>query len=165
MAEKLRIGLIFGGRSGEHEVSLLSAHSVRSVLDPDIYQVTEIGITPEGMWLGGSAVLEAFENKQYDALSPVILLPEPRNATLYHLTLSPLGDILESLCPPGCNFPLIHGTFGEDGTLQGLLELADVAYVGWRCAGFISGYGQGTLQRGDAGKSNSRGRFTPGQPA
>jgi D-alanine-D-alanine ligase len=130
MAEKLRIGLIFGGRSGEHEVSLLSAHSVRSVLDPDIYQVTEIGITPEGMWLGGSAVLEAFENKQYDALSPVILLPEPQNATLYHLTRSPLGDILEPFARLDVIFPLIHGTFGEDGTLQGLLELADVAYVG-----------------------------------
>lgn len=130
MAEKLRIGLIFGGRSGEHEVSLLSARSVRSVLDPEMYQVTEIGVTPEGMWLGGTDVLEAFEKKQYDALSPVIMLPEPQNAMLYQLTKSPLGDILQPYVHLDVIFPLIHGTFGEDGTLQGLLELADVAYVG-----------------------------------
>lgn len=130
MAEKLHIGLIFGGRSGEHEVSLLSARSVRSVLDPEVYQVTEIGVTPEGMWLGGTAVLEAFEKKQFDALSPVILLPEPQNSMLYQLTKSPLGDILEPLAHLDVIFPLIHGTFGEDGMLQGLLELADVAYVG-----------------------------------
>jgi D-alanine-D-alanine ligase len=130
MAEKLRVGLIFGGRSGEHEVSLLSARSVRTVLDPELYQVTEIGVTPAGMWLGGTQVLEAFEKKQFDALSPVILLPEPQNTMLYHLTRSPLGDVLEPFAHLDVIFPLIHGTFGEDGTLQGLLELADVAYVG-----------------------------------
>jgi D-alanine-D-alanine ligase len=85
MADKLGIGLIFGGRSGEHEVSLLSARSVRSVLDAELYTVTEIGITLEGMWLGGDHVLEAFENKEFDRLNPVLLLPEPQNSMLYML--------------------------------------------------------------------------------
>lgn len=130
MVKKLRVGLFFGGRSGEHEVSLLSARSVLSVLDPEYYEVTEIGITQEGQWLTGNSVLDAFENKQFDALSPAILLPEPQNAMLYLVKKSALGDILEPLAHFDVIFPVLHGTFGEDGTLQGLLELADVAYVG-----------------------------------
>ncbi len=130
MADKIRIGVIFGGRSGEHEVSLLSARSVLSVLDPAAYEITQIGITNEGIWLTGPSALEAFEKKQYDSLSPAILLPEPQNAMLYRIRKSPAGDILEPLTHLDVVFPVLHGTFGEDGTVQGLLELADVAYVG-----------------------------------
>ncbi len=130
MAEKLRVGVIFGGRSGEHEVSLLSACSVLSVLDPALYEVVEIGITQEGIWLTGDSVLEAFENHQFDALTPAILLPEPQNGILYLLKKSSLGDVLEPITHLDVVFPVLHGTFGEDGTIQGLLELADTAYVG-----------------------------------
>lgn len=126
MTKKMNIAVLFGGRSGEHEVSLMSARSVLSVLNPEKFDVTQIGITHEGAWFTGKNVIEAFETKAFDHLFPVVLLPEPRGGMLYTLkgtTLEPLGkmDVI---------FPVLHGTFGEDGTMQGLLELADVAYVG-----------------------------------
>jgi D-alanine-D-alanine ligase len=127
MAEKrMKLALIFGGRSGEHEVSLMSARSVLSVLDPDKYDVVEIGVTPQGEWLTGRSVIDRFAKHDYSSLSPVILLPEPRGGELYLVK----KDSLESLGAIDIAFPLIHGTFGEDGTLQGLLELADLAYIG-----------------------------------
>ncbi len=129
MTEKIHIGILFGGRSGEHEVSLESAASVRSVIDPEKYEITEIGITQEGMWLTGKSVLEAFKQNQYDALIPAILLPEPQNGMLYTIRKSPAGDLLEPITHLDVIFPVLHGTFGEDGTVQGLLELADIAYV------------------------------------
>jgi len=130
MAQKLKIGVIFGGRSGEHEVSLLSARSLLSVFDPTLYDITQIGITREGIWLTGKSVLEAFENNRYESLAPAILLPEPQNTMLMCIRKTDAGDILEPLTHLDVVFPLLHGTFGEDGTVQGLLELADVAYVG-----------------------------------
>jgi D-alanine-D-alanine ligase len=124
--KRLRLAVIFGGRSGEHEVSLMSARSVLSVLDAQKYAVIEIGITPQGEWLTGDAVIDHFAMHDYSTLSPVILLPEPRGGELYRVSDSQL----QSLGAIDVAFPLIHGTFGEDGTLQGLLELADIAYVG-----------------------------------
>lgn len=124
--EKIRIAVIFGGRSGEHEVSLMSARSVLEVLDPQKYEVVQIGITPQGEWLSGADVITSLEKKQYQSLSPVILLPEPRQGQLYRLQ----NDALQLDQKVDVVFPLVHGTFGEDGTLQGLLELADVPYVG-----------------------------------
>lgn len=91
----IRLALVFGGRSGEHEISVRSADSVRRALDPQKYSVTEYFITKEGIWRPG----------------PIV--PEP-NA-------NPAIDVV---------FPVLHGTFGEDGTIQGLLELADLPYVG-----------------------------------
>lgn len=129
MKDNCRIALIFGGRSGEHEVSLLSARSIRAVLAADHYEIIEIGITREGKWLSGDAVLEAFEAGQYDTLFPVLLQPEPKNGLLYRQIKTPAGKNLEPLPQPDVVFPVLHGTFGEDGTIQGLLELADVAYV------------------------------------
>lgn len=126
MTSKKSLALIFGGRSGEHEVSLMSARSVRSVLSADKYEVTEIGISRDGLWFTGSNVLEAFENNKLETLTPIALLPEPHTQTLYLRK----GDKLESLPHVDVFFPVTHGTFGEDGTLQGLLELADTAYVG-----------------------------------
>jgi len=126
MTSKKSLALIFGGRSGEHDVSLMSARSVLSVLSRDKYAVTEIGISREGLWFTGTNVLEAFENKQLENLTPIALLPEPHKQALFLRK----GDKLESLPPVDVFFPVTHGTFGEDGTLQGLLELADVAYVG-----------------------------------
>ena len=112
--KKLHVAVIFGGRSGEHEVSLMSARSVLSVLDPAKYEVTQIGITHEGKWLTGEDVLGKFEGRKLNGLEHFIFSPDPSEA-------SSRIDVF---------FPVLHGTFGEDGTIQGLFELADVAYVG-----------------------------------
>ena len=92
---KLRVAVVYGGRSGEHEISLRSAQSIRRALDPDRYKVIEYFISHEGKW------------------RPRPILPEPHG--------NPEIDVV---------FPVLHGTFGEDGTMQGLLDLADLAYVG-----------------------------------
>lgn len=126
MSKKKTLAVIFGGRSGEHEVSLMSARSVLAVLDPAKYDVVQIGITPSGKWLSGDRVIDHFETQDYTALTPVVLLPEPGDGRLFQV----IGDRLELLAQIDVVFPLIHGTYGEDGTLQGLLELADLAYVG-----------------------------------
>lgn len=126
MNEHKRLAVIFGGRSGEHEVSLMSARSMLSVLEASDFEVTQIGVTPDGRWLGGEDVIGNFEKRQYQSLHPLALLPEPRQGQLFTVNknkLSPFAVI-------DVVFPLIHGTFGEDGSLQGLLELADLAYVG-----------------------------------
>ncbi len=107
----------------------MSARSIRSVLKSDRYTVTEVGITPDGAWLTGDSVIEAFESKRYEALHPVILLPEPNNAVLYRIQENESASVLEEITCFDVIFPVLHGTFGEDGTVQGLLELADLAYV------------------------------------
>lgn len=129
MKEKTHIGILFGGRSGEYEVSLQSASSVISVIDPELFDITEIGITKEGMWLTGKSTLEAFKQDQFESLVPAVILPEPQNGMLYTVRKSPAGDLLEPITHLDVIFPVLHGTFGEDGTVQGLLELADIAYV------------------------------------
>lgn len=130
MADKIRIAVIFGGRSGEHEVSLMSARSVLSVLDPHKYEVTQIGITPDGRWVAGEDVLESWEKQQPADLLHVAILPEPGSNALFALSPAPDGQTLKQLVKMDVAFPVLHGTFGEDGTIQGLLELADLAYVG-----------------------------------
>jgi D-alanine-D-alanine ligase len=126
MDNKIILGVIFGGRSGEHEVSLMSARSILSVLSPEKYTVVQIGITHQGAWVTGDNVLEALENGHTDSLTPAILLPEPGLNWLYAVRQT----ILEPLVRLDVVFPVLHGTFGEDGTLQGLLEMADLAYIG-----------------------------------
>jgi D-alanine-D-alanine ligase len=128
--EKLRVGVIFGGRSGEHEVALMSARSVLGALDPDKYQVSQIGITHDGAWLTGEDVLSAMESGRHASLSSVTMLPDPTRRGLYKLIPSSSDDLLEFLTAFDVVFPVLHGTFGEDGTLQGLFELADLSYVG-----------------------------------
>jgi len=128
MAKKIRVGIIFGGKSGEHEVSLASAQSVARAIDRAKYDVVMIGVTKQGRWLAGDQVLT-----QLVAASPSLLLKSgeasPADAaalddkTLTKVDTSPLGAI-------DVAFPLIHGPMGEDGTVQGLLELADIPYVG-----------------------------------
>src|SRR5512137_1202218 len=130
MDRKLKVAVLFGGRSGEHEVSLMSARSVLSVLDHDRYDVIEIGITHQGTWLTGKDVLEALETGSTQGLMPVIVSPDPSEKGIYVLE-SAKGEItFKKLSDVDVYFPVLHGTFGEDGTLQGLFELADVAYVG-----------------------------------
>ena len=130
MADRIRIGIIFGGRSGEHEVSLMSARSVLSVLDPQKYAVTQIGITHDGAWVCGDNVLDALQAGAIDALQPAAILPDPRRPGFFGLAPAQGGDLLKLLTGLDVVFPVLHGTFGEDGTLQGLLELADLPYVG-----------------------------------
>lgn len=128
--DKLEVGVIFGGRSGEHAVSLMSARFVLEQLGREKYNVTEIGITREGGWLVGRNVLEALSSGEVDSLSPATLLPDPTRAGLMQLRRSEQGEVLAKLGELDVIFPVLHGTFGEDGTLQGLFELAEVAYVG-----------------------------------
>ena len=140
---KLHVAVIFGGRSGEHEVSLMSARSVLSVLDSAKYEVTQVGITHEGTWLTGTDVLEKFENNKMDGLIPVLVSPDPSERGLYIMEgisgLKKWSDI-------DVYFPILHGTFGEDGTLQGLFELADVAYVGAGVVGSSVGMDKGVFK-------------------
>jgi D-alanine-D-alanine ligase len=130
MDHKLRIGVIFGGRSGEHEVSLMSARSVLAVLDPGKYSVTQIGITQQGAWVVGADVHAALLGQSAAALRPAALLPDPTFPGLFTVRGQPQGRLLELFAELDVIFPVLHGTFGEDGTLQGLFEMADVAYVG-----------------------------------
>ena len=124
--KRLKLGVIFGGRSGEHEVSLMSARSVLSALDPEKYEVMQIGISHEGAWLIGPNVLEAFEAGRLDPLTPAAVLPVPPQS----ITNLDAGFPLRLLTDLDVVFPVLHGTFGEDGTIQGLFELAEVPYVG-----------------------------------
>ena len=141
--KKLHVAVLFGGRSGEHEVSLMSARSVLSVLDPAKYEVTQVGITHEGTWLTGTDVLEKFENNKTDGLIPVLVSPNPSERGIYIMEgisgLKKWSDI-------DVYFPVLHGTFGEDGTLQGLFELADVAYVGAGVVGSSVGMDKGIFK-------------------
>jgi D-alanine-D-alanine ligase len=144
MAEKkLHLAVIFGGRSGEHEVSLMSARSVLSILDVNKYEVTQIGITQEGMWLTGEDVLGKFENNKMNGLLPVIIFLDPSEKGIYFLEgvsgLRKWSDV-------DVFFPVLHGTFGEDGTIQGLFELANVAYVGAGVVGSAVGMDKGVFK-------------------
>ena len=121
----MRIGVLFGGRSGEHEVSLASAASVIRALDPEKYEAVPIGISKDGRWLLGRGAHDMLADvlKSGDR---VILPSDPTAATLVPLVPaagrpSVMVDVM---------FPVIHGTFGEDGTIQGLMELAGLPYVG-----------------------------------
>jgi D-alanine-D-alanine ligase len=133
--KKLQLGLIFGGRSGEHDVSLMSARSVLSVLDLQKYDVIQIGITRQGVWLSGPDMLGALQSGDTQGTRRVTLLPETGQSTLYAVD----GQQMEAVAELDVVFPLLHGTFGEDGTVQGLLELCDVAYVGANVLGSAVG--------------------------
>jgi D-alanine-D-alanine ligase len=143
---KIRIGILFGGRSGEHEVSLMSARSVLDVLDPQKYEVIQIGITQEGNWVAGGDVHAALLNGDTSHLTPVLLLHEPGRAILYARRSTGQGVQLEALTELDVLFPVLHGTFGEDGTLQGLLEMADLPYIGAGVLGSSVGMDKGVFK-------------------
>jgi D-alanine-D-alanine ligase len=135
VAKKLRVGVIFGGRSGEHEVSIRSARAIVEAIDRRKYEVVPIGITKEGKWLAPAqsaqllpaAVQPLLPSKTHTVTGDVALLGDPSHKGLIslHNNEQPLtGERLDVV------FPALHGTYGEDGTLQGLLEMADVPYVG-----------------------------------
>ena len=126
MNRKLRVGVIFGGRSGEHEVSLVSAASVMKALDREKYEVVPIGITPEGRWISSAHAHAMLTGKTGLEREPEKwLIPEPQRRGLVSL-----AQTENSREPLDVVIPLVHGTYGEDGTLQGLLELTDIPYVG-----------------------------------
>src|SRR5450631_36260 len=170
--KKLRVGVLFGGRSGEHEVSLLSAASVLNAIDKKKYEVVPIGITKEGRWvtsahaerlLKGAAVgdpeprhLRAGDPQATSAAAVlargegVVVPPMPGQD---HSSLMPFETDAHEL-PAAVNsvdvdiiFPVLHGTFGEDGTIQGLLELADIAYVGAGVLGSAAGMDKDVMKR------------------
>jgi D-alanine-D-alanine ligase len=128
--EKIKIGVIFGGRSGEHEISLLSARSILAALNPEKYNITQIGITHEGAWLVGEKVIEAMESHDWKSLNPGAMFPDPTRTGLYMIQSAQQGDVLKQITDLDVIFPIMHGTFGEDGTIQGFLEMLDIAYVG-----------------------------------
>ncbi|MHB9144133.1 MAG: D-alanine--D-alanine ligase [Symbiobacteriia bacterium] len=130
---KIRVGIIFGGRSGEHEVSLMSARNVMEAIDPERFEVVPVGITREGRWLlTGDPWLALQGGVAAAGGLPVALLGAstgevgrqprlPAAAAGQAVNLSDRVDVI---------FPVLHGTYGEDGTIQGLLEMADLPYVG-----------------------------------
>lgn len=142
MTDKLIVAVLFGGRSGEHEVSLMSARSVLSVLDPEKYTVVQIGITHTGAWVTGENVIGAFKKGEYDHFTEISLLPDP---TRPGLLLHERGEE-ETHIKVDVFLPILHGTFGEDGTLQGLFELADVAYVGANVVSSAVGMDKGVFK-------------------
>ena len=152
---KLRVGVLFGGRSGEHEVSLRSAASIIDAMDKSRYEVVPIGITKEGRWLaageaerllGGTyrALPRADAGEPADTIRseagvlqhglPMVLAPDPSQRD----TASQPLDVI---------FPILHGTFGEDGTVQGLLELAGMAYVGGGVLASAAGMDKDVMKR------------------
>jgi D-alanine-D-alanine ligase len=147
--KKLRVGILFGGRSGEHEVSLTSATSVLKALDPDKYEVVLIGITRDGGWRWGAPAGETDAKALRDVLDqgkPVTPSVDPS-----HPGLVPL-DSPSSSAGSGGNvvdviFPVLHGTFGEDGTVQGVLELAGIPYVGAGVLGSAAGMDKDVMKR------------------
>lgn len=133
--KKMRVGVLFGGRSGEHEVSLNSAKSVINALDPEKFEVVPIGITKQGRWLLGTDPVQVLANGGFDSkLVPVALIPDPVEPRL----IPPEGG-KGALGSVEVIFPVLHGTFGEDGTIQGLLELANLPYVGSGVLGSAAG--------------------------
>lgn len=140
--KRLRVGVLFGGRSGEHEISLRSALTVMLAMDPARYEVVPIGITRDGRW---HLRTDATSSLRHSAAKlhglgrggiPVSLPPYPHGG-LTHATStgngaggSKYGNGIKRLPPVDVIFPVLHGTFGEDGTIQGLLELAGIPYVG-----------------------------------
>jgi D-alanine-D-alanine ligase len=130
MARKIRVGVIFGGRSGEHEVSLVSARSVMGAMDEQKYEIVPIGITKEGRWIASGDPMKALEAGDTGASRPAALLGDPSRRGLMRLEDTERAVEATRLAELDVVFPVLHGPYGEDGTVQGLLELAGIPYVG-----------------------------------
>ena len=142
MTKKITVAVLFGGQSGEHEVSLVSAHAVMAGLDPERYELLPIGITKAGRWLAGpgahAALIAAADHSQLPTSFTSTDLdnsPEAKDVlTLARTGADNLPTPARILPPADVVFPVLHGPLGEDGTVQGLLELAGLPYVGCRVA-------------------------------
>jgi D-alanine-D-alanine ligase len=166
--KKLRVGVLFGGRSGEHEVSLLSAASVVEAIDKTKYEVVPIGITKEGRWVTAAHAERLLKGER---ANPRHLRAGDPNETPGAAVLARGEGVIVPPVPAGDEgalvpfetdgvqragpqvidvdiiFPVLHGTFGEDGTIQGLLELADIAYVGAGVLGSAAGMDKDVMKR------------------
>ena len=141
--KKLRVGILFGGKSGEHEISLRSARSIVKAIDRSRYAVVELGITKKGRWLpveDSALLLEGHSQAQLEGHSET-----PYTGAA--LTVASTAADPASGSPIDIVFPVLHGTFGEDGTVQGLLELADIAYVGSGVLGSAAGMDKDAMKR------------------
>ena len=145
MNKKIRVGILFGGRSGEHEVSLTSAASVLKALDPHRYEVVPIGITREGKWLLGSAADKLLPGVLENG-KPVAPSVDPSGPKLIPLNAE-MSPAVRQRPEVDVIFPVLHGTFGEDGTVQGLLELAGVPYVGAGVLGSAAGMDKDIMKK------------------
>ncbi len=165
--KKIRVGILFGGRSGEHEVSLLSAASVLQAIDRNKYDVVPIGITKEGRWVTeghAERLLKPGVSDKHlragdpDATQPAAVLrrgesvlvpPVPSEAMVPFERSAGEAAIPspEHVLSVDVIFPVLHGTFGEDGTIQGLFELAGIAYVGSGVLGSAAGMDKDTMKR------------------
>jgi D-alanine-D-alanine ligase len=128
MTKRLRVGVLFGGRSTEHEVSVLSAQSIIAALDPKRYDVVPLYIDKEGHWLLGDSIPRLIHDP--GARTYVYLPPDPTQRGLVPASMNGAPATPSSVPPLDVVFPVFHGLNGEDGTIQGLLELANVPYVG-----------------------------------
>jgi D-alanine-D-alanine ligase len=128
--KKIRVGIIFGGRSGEHEVSLASAQSVMNAIDKEKYEVVPIGITKAGQWIASGDPMKALKAGDAQASHPAALLGDPSHRGLMRLQDTEQAIEATRLTELDVVFPVLHGPYGEDGTVQGLLELAGIPYVG-----------------------------------
>jgi D-alanine-D-alanine ligase len=153
MARKLRVGILFGGRSGEHEVSLLSAASILKAIDRTKFDVVPIGITKEGRWLGAGDA-QSLLNGDNSAVARKLRAGDPKATPGAKLLQEGMPTLLAP--EPGSQgsekaldvvFPVLHGTFGEDGTIQGLFELAGIAYVGSGVLGSAAGMDKDAMKR------------------
>jgi D-alanine-D-alanine ligase len=144
VTKKLCVGILFGGRSGEHDVSLQSAASVINALDAVKYEILPIGITREGKWRMGSGAAQLLP-QVLEGGDPVTPTVDPAGPKLLPLARSvPARDSRPDI---DVVFPVLHGTFGEDGTVQGLLELADVPYVGAGVLASATGMDKDVMKR------------------
>ncbi len=136
------MGILFGGKSGEHEISLRSARSIVKAIDRTRYAVVELGIAKDGRWLpteDSALLLQGLSQAQIDV--------HPDHTCGTGLTLASTAADPASGAPIDIVFPILHGTFGEDGTVQGLLELADIPYVGSGVLGSAAGMDKDAMKR------------------
>ncbi len=122
----MRIGVIFGGKSGEHEVSLMSATSIINAMDKDKYEIVQIGITKEGQWLLYEGAVEHIETGHWQEIAEKALRENPHGYRIDILGVG--GRSLKEIIDFA--FPILHGPNGEDGTIQGLFEMIDIPYSG-----------------------------------
>ena len=144
--KRLRVGVLFGGRSAEHEVSLRSALSVMDAMDRDKYELVPIGVSKAGEWRRlDTGALEGPANTLALQGDRVALLPHPEDQSLVPLENAAAGAG-DSQKPLDVVFPVLHGPLGEDGTVQGLFELADIPYVGSGVLGSAVGMDKATMK-------------------
>jgi D-alanine-D-alanine ligase len=155
MPKKLRVGVLFGGRSGEHEVSLRSAASIIEAMDKSRYEIVPIGITKKGRWLTAGAAQQLLSGAyqplpRADAGEPAHIMRREAGVLEHGLPMVLAPDPTQRAReqqPLDVIFPILHGTFGEDGTVQGLLELAGIAYVGAGVLASAAGMDKDVMKR------------------